>query len=108
GVASKVQRQVRDELLAAGVKWWWLARSTRACLVALHRSGVPLRKWKPPLRLQEWEGPFSDPHKKLPMAPEVARGRRAARRRWRARQRAREPAKLAPERHDDAGDDIAA
>jgi hypothetical protein len=45
GVASKVQRQVRDELLAAGVKFWWLARTPRACLMALHRSGVPLINW---------------------------------------------------------------
>jgi hypothetical protein len=41
GVASRVQKQIRDELLAAGVKFWWLARtlglffspcSARACL----------------------------------------------------------------------------
>src|SRR5262249_30712151 len=52
----------------------------------LHLSGVVFRRhWKPP-RLQPWEGPFADPTRRLPQAPDVAARRRAARRRWRARQ----------------------
>jgi hypothetical protein len=96
GIASKVQRQVRDELLAAGVKWWWLARSPRACLLALHLSGVPLVKWTPPSRLQGWEGPFKNPHARLPQHPTVARERREARKR--SRERKREAAQLAAAR----------
>jgi hypothetical protein len=55
-----------------------------------------------------WEGPFADPNERLPQAPEVAAQRRAARQRWRERQRACKAAKLAAERDDAAGDDIAA
>ncbi len=86
GVATKVQKQVRVELLPAGATWW-MARSARAALMALHLSGVVFcRQWKPP-RLQPREGPFADPTKRLPQAPDVAARRRAARQRWRARQR---------------------
>jgi hypothetical protein len=59
-------------------------------------------------RLKPWEGPFADPRRRLPQAPDVAAQRRAARRRWRMRARAREAAKLAMERDNAAGDDIAA
>jgi hypothetical protein len=52
--------------------------------------------------------PFADPHQRLPQAPEVAAQRRAALKRWRERQRACEAAKLAAERGDAAGGDIAA
>ena len=80
--------QVRSEMLPAGADWW-LVRSARAALMALHLSGVVFRrKWKPP-RLQPWEGPFADPTQRLPQAPGVAARRRAARRRWLSRQRAR-------------------
>jgi hypothetical protein len=91
GVASKTQKQVRAELLPAGATWW-MARSARAAMMALHLSGVVFRRrWKPP-RLRPWEGPFADPTRRLPQAPDVAAQRRAARRRWRARQpHAREP-----------------
>ena len=59
GVASKSQKQVRAELVAAGARWW-MARSVGAALTALHRSGVPFRApWKPPSDLREWEGPFT-------------------------------------------------
>jgi hypothetical protein len=82
GVASKAQKQIRLEMLPAGADWW-LARSARAALMALHLSGVVFRhKWKPP-RLKPWEGPFADPNQRLPQAPDVAERRRAARRRWR-------------------------
>jgi hypothetical protein len=85
-----------------------MARSARAALMALHLSGVVFRrKWKLP-RLKPWEGPFADPHQRLPQAPDVAARRRAARRRWRARQRVREAAKLAAARDDAAGGGIAA
>jgi hypothetical protein len=90
GIASKVQRQIRDELLAAGVKFWWLARTPRACLLALHLSGVPLIRWKPPKgSLPVWEGPFANPHVRLPMHPDVAREHAAAQRRYRERRRER-------------------
>lgn len=87
GVASKAQKQVRLEMLQAGAVWW-LVRSARATLMALQLSGVVFRQpWQPPL-LEPWEGPFADPHKRLPQAPDVAAERKAAQQRWRLRQRA--------------------
>jgi hypothetical protein len=69
GVATKSQKQVRVELLPAGATWW-MARSARAAMMALHLSGVVFRRhWKPP-GLQPWEGPFADPTQRLPQAPE--------------------------------------
>jgi hypothetical protein len=48
GVASKMQKQIRTELLPAGADWW-LVRSRRAAMMALHLSGVVFRRqWKPP------------------------------------------------------------
>src|SRR5262249_26251546 len=100
GVASKAQKQIRLEMLPAGADWW-LARSARAALMALHLSGVVFRRrWKPP-RLKPWEGPFADPHQQLPQAPDVAARRRAARRRWRVRQQRRETSPRAEPRHGD-------
>src|SRR5215470_4730312 len=88
GVASKAHKQIRAKLLPAGADWS-LARSARAALMALHLSGVVFRRrWKPP-RLQPWEGPFADPTRRLPQAPDVAARRRAARQRWLEHQRAR-------------------
>ena len=79
GVASKAQKQIRAKLLPAGADWW-LARSARAALMALHLSGVVFRrKWKPP-RLKLWEGPFADTQR-LPQHPSVAAERAAARKR---------------------------
>jgi hypothetical protein len=101
GVASKVQKQIRLEMLPAGADWW-MARSAHAALMALHLSGVVFRRrWKPP-RLKPWEGPFADPHQQLPQAPDVAARRRAARRRSRVCQQCREtsPRALEP-RHGD-------
>src|SRR6516162_4349546 len=43
GIASKAQKQVRQELLAVGCRWW-MVRSARAALTALQRSGVPFRR----------------------------------------------------------------
>ena len=97
GVASKAQKQVRLELLPAGAVWW-MARSARAAMTALHLEGVVFRReWKKPPRLQPWEGPFADPTQRLPQAPDVAAQRRAANKRWRLRRANR-----------DAGGDIAA
>jgi hypothetical protein len=46
--------------------------------MALHLSGVVFRRrWKPP-QLKPWEGPFADPMRRLPQAPDVAARRRAA------------------------------
>jgi hypothetical protein len=101
GVATKVQKQVRVELLQAGATWW-MARSARAAMMALHFSGVVFRRrWQPP-RLQPWEGPFADPTRRLPQAPDVAARRRAARRRWRLRQRARAAQRAAAARYEGA------
>lgn len=94
GVPSAAQRAVSLEIKAAGGRWW-LARSVKAALTALAREGVPLGRWRPPVRLQDWEGPFSDPQARLPQHPRVAAERRAAQQRCRARQRAREIARRA-------------
>ena len=89
GVASKSQKQVRAELVAAGARWW-MARSVRAALTALHRSGVPFRApWKPPSDLRDWEGPFTGEEKRTPQHPLVREKQREACRRWREKRRAR-------------------
>jgi len=108
GVPSRSQRQVCKEVRAAGADWYCV-RSATAALVALRLSNVPFRReWKPP-ELQAWQGPFTDPDKRLPQAPEVAAQRREAQRAWRERRkRAREAAKLAAERDNAAGGDLAA
>ena len=107
GVASKAQRQVYLELRAAGADWY-LVKSAPAALVALRQSNVPFRcPWTPP-RLAGWEGPFTDPFQRMQQHPEVAALRREVARAWRERQRARKAAKLAAERNDAAGGDIAA
>jgi hypothetical protein len=88
GIPSRAQKQIRQELVAVGCAWW-MARSARAALTALHRSGVPFRRlWRPPA-LKPWEGPFDGSEKRLPRHPAVAARRREYARRWRERQRAR-------------------
>ena len=88
GVASKSQKQVRAELVAAGARWW-MARSVRAALTALHRSGVPFRApWKPPSDLRDWEGPFTGEEKRATQHPLVREKQREACRRWREKRRA--------------------
>jgi hypothetical protein len=107
GVATRAQKQVRLELLAAGAVWY-MARSARAALTALHLAGVVFRcPWTPP-QLMVWEGPFMDPSQRLPQEPSVAVRRREARQRSRDRQRAREAAKLAAERDAATDGDFAA
>jgi hypothetical protein len=86
GRASKAQKQVRDELAAVGCEWW-LCRSARAALTALHRSGVELRAWRP-VPLHPWEGPFTGAERRLPQHPEVRARQREACRRWREKKRA--------------------
>jgi hypothetical protein len=107
GVASKAQKQARAEMLPAGAVWW-MARSANAAMMGLHLSGVPFLKPWEPQPLEPWEGPFADPHQRLPQEPTVAAERRATMRAWRERHRARRAAKLAAERDDAAGNDIAA
>jgi hypothetical protein len=61
GTVSPAQREVHARLKTAGIDCW-VAHSPRAALVALLRSGIPLREgWNPPLELAAWEGPFSEP-----------------------------------------------
>jgi hypothetical protein len=99
GVASKAQKQVRAELLAAGATWW-LARSARAALMALRLSGVEFRRpWKAP-EPRPREGPFDGTEKRLPQHPAIAKKQREASRRGLER-RAR--ALEARTRNDDAG-----
>jgi hypothetical protein len=96
GTASKVQKQVRTELLQAGAEWW-MARSACAALTALHRSGVVFRRPWEPGPLEPREGPFADPNQRLPQAPDVAARRREARRRSQERKRIRMAAQQTPE-----------
>jgi hypothetical protein len=111
GRVSRAQKEVRLEMLRAG-GMWWLCRTARSALVALHRSGVSFRthagrRWKPPV-LEPWEQPVAHPEQPMVWHPEVLRQWRADKERWRERQRARKAAKLAAARDDAAGDDIAA
>jgi hypothetical protein len=103
GRVSRIQKQVRAEMLPTGAVWW-MARTARAALMALHRSGASFRrKYKPP-KLKPWEGPFADPTQRLPQHPSVAKERREEKRRYRLRKqiRAREAAQRAAKR-DGAG-----
>jgi hypothetical protein len=89
GVLSKSQRQVREELLRTGGAHWWMARSARAAMTALRRSGVKFQSpWSPPADLQPWEGPFTGEEKKLPRHPAVRERQREVMRRWRERRAA--------------------
>jgi len=65
GRVSPAQKQVRAEMLPTSAVWW-MVRTSRAAMMALHLSGVVFRcKWKPP-KLRAWEGPFADPTRRLP------------------------------------------
>jgi hypothetical protein len=159
GKVSPAQRLVREGLLRAGVRDWWVCRTARSTMWALAESGVRFReivradgtivcwqqpelpawevpkrnpqerrpwapKWEPETaaqiaelqevsRLQSEataaifyrsigagpasdpaaaEGPFADPHRRLPQEPRVAAQRREEQRRYRERQRARKAA----------------
>jgi hypothetical protein len=56
---------VHDEFAMAG------AKCTRRADGAAPLGRGLRRRWKPP-QLKHWEGPFADPHERLPRAPEVA------------------------------------
>ena len=79
GVASQSQKEVRNRMLPVGIAWW-LARSPRAALAALRRSDIAFRReWKEP-QLAKWEGPFENPHARLPQRDrEVGGGARRCR-----------------------------
>jgi hypothetical protein len=93
---SRVQREVRAALIAAGADWWE-ARTANAAMAALMQSGVTFReivgkdgtikRWEEP-KLAEWEQPRRDPRTPLPQHPEVAAARREYARRRRERMRA--------------------
>jgi hypothetical protein len=109
GKVTASQRATREALLRAGADWWE-ARSARAAMWALRKSGVRFRtlvyrdgtteRWRQP-RLAPWEVPRRDPTEPRPNAPDVAAQRRAARQRWRARQQRREtPPRFLEPRHE--------
>jgi hypothetical protein len=107
GRVSRAQEEVRLQILRAGGTWV-MVRTARAALVALHRLGVPFRRaWKPPA-LEPWEEPVSDPGQPIVWHPEVLRQWREDKKRRRVRQRTCKAVKLAAERDDAAGGDIAA
>ena len=94
GKLSRVQKEVRLEMLRAGGAWI-MARTARSALVALHRLDVPFRgEWKPPRRLPPWEEPVSDPAQPTVWHPKVLRQWRADKKRSRARQASRAAARL--------------
>lgn len=78
GKCSPAQRLVRKALLRAGARWW-VARSARAAMWALGKSGLRFRTalndagtlecWQQP-RLPAWELPKRDPNERRPRAPE--------------------------------------
>jgi hypothetical protein len=50
GAASRSQKRTRLEMLPTGAKWY-MARTARAAMMALHLEGVPFRcKWRPSRR----------------------------------------------------------
>ena len=117
GRCTASQLAVREVLLRAGADWCE-CRSPNAVMFALRELGVrfnmiahgdgTIECWQQP-ELAPWEVPRRNPAEPRPSAPEVATQRRAAQQRWRERQKAaRETAKLAAERDDAAGGDIAA
>jgi len=74
GQCSRSQRLVRE----AGAHWW-VARSARAAMWALRKSGVTFRTasnddgtlecWQQP-KLPAWEVPKRNPHERRPRAPD--------------------------------------
>jgi hypothetical protein len=90
GVMSRTQKAMRKEILAAGGDWW-LARSERAVVMALHLSGVRLRarsggRFHPP-KLPPWEMPTNDPSLFKPLHPAAVAQQSSARQRQRERVR---------------------
>ncbi len=106
GKCSPPQRAVREDLLRAGARGWWVCRTARAAMWALARSGVCFRtltnndgspeRWKPP-RLPAWEVPKRNPHERRPRAPD-----------WEPEAAAAEITELAAAGGDAAGGNVAA
>jgi hypothetical protein len=97
-VASRAQKRVRAELMAAGASWW-MARSARGPR-GVAAFGVQSRlPWGPP-ELRPWEGPFDGLENRRPQHPAVATQRREAARRRRERQRALKAAQATTARAD--------
>ena len=79
GKCSPPQRAVREALLRAGARGWWVCRTARAAMWALRKSGVTFRtasnhdgaleRWQQP-KLPAWEVPKRDPNERRPRAPE--------------------------------------
>jgi hypothetical protein len=114
GRCTPSQRAAREALLRAGADWVE-CRSVSAVMQAVHEAGVPLNMiahsdgiecWRQPA-LEPWEVPRRHPDELRPRAAEVAEKHRDMMRVWRGRRRARKAAKLAGERDDVAGGDIA-
>jgi hypothetical protein len=105
GKCSPPQRAVREDLLRAGARGWWVCRTACAAMWALRKSGVKFRTrpnddgtlecWQQP-KLPAWEIP-KRPHERRPRAPDY----------WEPDDTA-EIAKLAGASDDAAGSDIAA
>ena len=105
GKCSPPQCAVREDLLRAGARGWWVCRTARAAMWALRKSGVKFRtranddgtleRWQSP-RLPAWEVPKRNPHERRPRAPDYWEPGAAA-----------EIAELAAASDDAAGDDIA-
>jgi hypothetical protein len=104
-------------MIAAGCAWFE-CRTAAAAMAAIASCGLRFREivngsgeresYQHPT-LAPFEHWRTDPTDKRPAHPLVTIARGEAKRRYRLRKemRAREAAKLAPERNDDAGDDIA-
>jgi hypothetical protein len=78
GKVSPAQRLVREGLLRAGVRDWWVCRTARSTMWALAESGVRFREivradgtivcWQQP-ELPAWEVPKRNPQERRPWAP---------------------------------------
>jgi hypothetical protein len=95
GQVNDAQREVALQIQRAGGKYW-VCRTVRSALVALHRSKVELRtrtgrRWNPP-KLPAWEKPVSDLDRPVIWHDAVLARWRADRRRSLARQRERKAA----------------
>jgi hypothetical protein len=78
GQCSPSQRLAREALLRAGARWW-VAKTARAAMWGLYKSGVRFRtivhedgtieRWQQP-ELPEWEVPKRSPHERRPRGPD--------------------------------------
>jgi hypothetical protein len=80
---------MRRPVLEGGAQWSFV-RSARAAMTALQLAGVRFRvPWQAP-EMEAWKGPFEDPTKPHPQAPDVAARHNETNRRWRARVKERQ------------------